>query len=419
MSNPLAIAAVTATLRNLLTAGVTADPDLVDTVVTMQPLDRARVNGNNANQVNIFLYHVLPSGAWRNMDMPGRVRPGEVAQPPLGLNLFYLITAFGRDNDTLRPFSHQLMGRAMSCLNDHPLLGSEEIKVALANNDLWLQIERVRFTLQPFSVEEIARLWTGFQTQYRLSVAYEAAVVLIESSRAVVASLPVLKRGQGDTGIAAQSNVLSPFPTLQQIVLPPNQTSAKLADTLTLRGYNLSGEQVSVQFSHPLLATPLVVSALTATNTEITVTLKSDVPPGGAAPNDAAVWAVGSYMVAVMITNPGEPGQTSNALPLAIAPEITTKLPLKSRKAKNGQVTCTFNCSPELRPGQRIALLVGSQEVQGTPVAEQSEQVSFVIDGVASGTHYVRLRVDGVDSQLVDRTSTPPEFDPSHKVTIP
>ena len=144
MSNSAAIAAVTATLRNLLTAGVVADPDLVDATVTMQPLDRARTNGNSANQINIFLYHVLPSSTWRNMPYPGALRAGESGAPVLGLNLYYLITAFGRDNDAQRPFSHQLLGRAMSTLHDHPLLGVDEIRSALPNNDLWDQVERVR-----------------------------------------------------------------------------------------------------------------------------------------------------------------------------------------------------------------------------------------------------------------------------------
>src|SRR5258706_7820799 len=149
MSNPLAIAAVTATLRNLLQTGLARDPDLNDITVTMQPLDRARLGGNTANQMNVFLYHVLPSGAWRNADIPGRVRPGENGGFPLGLNLYYLLTAFGKENDSARPFSHQVMGRALSILNDHPLLGSEEIQTALPNNDLWNQIDRIRFTLQP------------------------------------------------------------------------------------------------------------------------------------------------------------------------------------------------------------------------------------------------------------------------------
>src|SRR5277367_4765553 len=127
MSNPLAIAAVTATLRQLLQTGLAADPDLNDVTVTIQPLDRARTGGNAANQLNLFLYHVLPSGAWRNTSIPNRFRSGESGAPPLGLNLYYLITAFGKENDTLRPFSHQLLGRAMSILNDHPLLSSAEI----------------------------------------------------------------------------------------------------------------------------------------------------------------------------------------------------------------------------------------------------------------------------------------------------
>ena len=228
MSNSAAIAAVTATLRNLLTEGVTTDPDLVDATVTMQPLDRARMNGNSANQINIFLYHVLPSSTWRNMTFPGSARPGESAAPVLGLNLYYLITAFGRDNDAQRPFSHQLIGRAMSTLHDHPLLGADEIKAALPKNDLWTQVERVRFSLQPFSMEEIAKLWTGFQTQYRLSVAYEAAVVLIESTRPVAAPLPVLTRGRSDSGVVAQSNLQLPFPIIDSITAPNQQSAATL-----------------------------------------------------------------------------------------------------------------------------------------------------------------------------------------------
>jgi hypothetical protein len=414
MSNALAIAAVTATLRNLLTEGVTADPDLADTVVTMQPLDRARVNGITANQVNIFLYHVLPSGTWRNMDMPGRVRSGESSQPPLGLNLYYLLTAFGRDNDTQRPFSHQLMGRAMSLLNDHPLLGADEIKNALADNDLWLQVERVRFTLQPFSVEEIAKLWTGFQTQYRLSVAYEAAVVLIESARAVVASLPVLKRGADDSGVNSQTNLLSPFPTLQQIIFPRNQTTAALGDTLTLKGYKLSGAAVSVQFSHRLLDSSIEVSASSATDTEITVSLASNPPADG----DAALWPAGPYMVAVVVQDKDGNPEISKAMPLALSPKITTKLPMKAKR-KGDVVTCTITCTPEVRPEQQVALLIGSQEVPAPQLAAQTNSITFVVPTMNPGSYFIRLRVDGTDSQLVDRTTPTPDFDTTQKVTIP
>jgi hypothetical protein len=185
MSNWQAIAAVTATLRNLLTQSITIERDLQDTSVTSLLPDRARPSGTTANQVNLFLYQVVPNPAWRNLDMPRQTRPGESGTPPLALNLYYLLTTYGRDDDASRPFSHELLGRAMRTLHDHPVLGPVEIQNALSGNDLYTQIERIRLTLQPLSVEEVYRLWHGFQTPYRTSVSYEATVVLIDSLREV------------------------------------------------------------------------------------------------------------------------------------------------------------------------------------------------------------------------------------------
>ena len=88
MSNSLAIAAVTATLRNLLNNNQTGLPtELADVDITTKPLDKAgNGNGSNdgsGNQVNLFLYQTEPNPAWRNMDMPIQVKTGEAGQPPL------------------------------------------------------------------------------------------------------------------------------------------------------------------------------------------------------------------------------------------------------------------------------------------------------------------------------------------------
>ena len=244
MSNPLSIAAVTATLRNLLSTGVTTDPELADAIVTMQPIDRARPDQTTANQLNVFLYHILPNAALRNMNLPTSVRNGETGMPPLALNLYYLITAYGRDNDARGPFSHRLLGRAMSILADHPLLGPDEIEAALPGNDLWSQIERVRITTQPLPQDELSKLWTGFQTGFRLSVAYEVAVVLIDSTLPVTTPLPVLIRGPGDTGVQVQASMSAPYPTLTGVTLPNRQTSVVPGDTITLTGALLSGDKL-------------------------------------------------------------------------------------------------------------------------------------------------------------------------------
>ena len=52
------------------------------------------------------------------------------------------------------------------------------------------QIERVRITPQPLSVDELSKLWTAFQTHFRISAAYQVSVVLIESTRPNVRRCP-------------------------------------------------------------------------------------------------------------------------------------------------------------------------------------------------------------------------------------
>ncbi|TYO63531.1 DUF4255 domain-containing protein [Bradyrhizobium hipponense] len=418
MSNPAAIAAVTATIRNLLTTGVTADPDLVDTTVTMQAPHLARTNGNSANQINIFLYNVRPSGSWLNMPSPVTVRPGEFGVPVLGLNLYYLITVFGRDNDAQRPFSHQLLGRAMSTLHDHPLLGADEIKAALADNDLWNQAERVRFTLQPLSVDEIGKMWPGFQTHYQLSVAYEAAVVLIDSARPIVTPLPVLTRGRSDSGISALANVLSQFPTIDSVEPPDKQPMALPGNAIKLGGRNLSGDRVTVKFASPRLPAPIEVPADGASSdSEVIVKI----------PDDSANFPAGLYTIAAVVRKRSEPDQsgnemppsvhTSNETPLSVAPRITSNLPVEAQIAQ-GTATISLNCAPEVRPEQRVSLLLGSTEISAAPRTAQTGQLAFAVTDAVAGEFWIRLRVDGVDSQLVDYSKSPPTFMDKQKAKI-
>ena len=127
MSNVLAIAATTRTLRNLLLTRMPAlDAELSDLEVTLQPPDIAR-KGTSKAQFNLFLYQVVANAAWRNLDMPGQVRPGESAPPPLALNLHYLITAWGRGESDIDAISHRVLAAAMSTLHDRVVLDGNDI----------------------------------------------------------------------------------------------------------------------------------------------------------------------------------------------------------------------------------------------------------------------------------------------------
>jgi hypothetical protein len=412
MSNPLAIAATTLTLQAILQSGVLSDPDdtdLTDTTVTILPPDKARGN-NNANQLNLFLYQILPNAAWRNMNIPTQVAPGETSNPPLALTLHYLLTAFGKDNDTTLPYGHHLLGKAMSILYDHALLGPEEIKAATTasypDSDLDKQVERVRITLQPLSLEEISKLWTGLVTQYRLSVGYEVSVALIDSTQPKKAPLPVLTRGPKDKGVLSQANLIPPFPALTLIQFPNNQSAVRLGEQLILSGYNLDGTVVKVQFDHPLWNAPVQVNpdpGNTAQQIKVTI------------PSSPAVWPAGFYTVAVLVQKPSETYlRTTNQLSLPVAPKIT----VAPSSAAGPNVLYTVTSSPEVWPDQYVSLLLNDQEVVADPHATQTATVNFHAQSLSAGTYFVRLRVDGVDSFLVNKAVTPPQFDTSQRVTV-
>ncbi|HVR96990.1 MAG TPA: DUF4255 domain-containing protein [Thermoanaerobaculia bacterium] len=413
MSSPLAIAAATATLRSLLDIGL--GKGTVN--VTARPLDRAR--DGSGEQVNLFLYSPQVDAALRNQDIPGKIKPGETGRPPLPLTLFYLLTAYSDDKDEVK--SQMLLGRAMGILHDHPLLGAAEIKDATDTNvpgsDLHEQIERVRISLQPLPIDEISKLWTSFQTAYRTSAAYQVSVILIESRRPGKMPLPVLKRGEADRGAVAEPDLVPPFPTLTELVLPGKQASALLGDIVILRGHHLDQGTLTVRFTNPHLTDPVPFTVGITTATEVPITLTG--------PNAAQRWVAGFYTVALVLKD-GERERTTNELPLTVAPEITsapadvTRGGLPDLKAE-----ITLTCSPEVRLGQRAALLWGDLEVPAVPLPPPppdppplTDMLKFEIKQAPLGKRFLRLRIDGVDSFLIDPMADPPAFDQSKKLEI-
>ncbi|MEO7913047.1 MAG: DUF4255 domain-containing protein [Roseiflexaceae bacterium] len=420
MSNALAIAATTATLRSLLARGLGIDH------VTVRSLDNARKD-ITTDHVNLFLYQTLPDAAWRNMDMPRQLKPGETGQPPLPLMLYYLLTAYSDDLDDTG--SHRLLGQAMSILHDHPLLGAAEIRNAtssiadLAESDLHEQVERVRITLQPLTLEEMSKVWSPFQTQYRLSAAYQVAVILIESTRPVRSPLPVLSRGQDDRGV---TSVTGGLPILEEVRVPFSGTftddirlsrslpSAQLGDQLALLGRNFTGDNVSVSFKHQRLArTFQPVQILTVTEDTILVQLPA---PGD--PTDptaaTATWPAGFYTAIVTVQRADQPDRISNELPFALAPTIT----LAPTNAPAGDIALTVTCAPMIRPEQRVSLLFRDGEIVAAPRTVATNSLTFDLTAIPAGDYVLRLRVDGVDSLPLNRQAATPAFAANQRLKV-
>ncbi|MGH8761964.1 MAG: DUF4255 domain-containing protein [Nitrosospira sp.] len=410
MSNALAIAAVTSTMRFLLENSIQADPALTGTLVTTKPPDKAR-GTNTGRQINLFLYQPQANAAFRNGEIPHRATRGETGMPPLALNLFYLATAYGEEQRADEEvMSHHLLGRAMSTFHDHPLLGADEIRNALPDNDLHQQIERVRITLQPMTVDEISKLWSAFQTPYRLSSFYQAAVVLIESTRQLHAPLPVLTRGRDDRGVMSQPSLIPPYPAIDQITLPDKQNAVRLGETVIISGHHLDGENVRVRLTNRQLPEPRILTPEPgAISTEVKVLF----------PDQPAEWLADVYLLAIVVRKADEPSdRVTNELPLLVAPQITAIAPNPAIRDATGNVTLTLTCKPQIHADQRASLLLGDWEIRANARPAQTDSLDFDIMGATPGDYFLRLRVDGIDSLLIDKSTTVPVFDPSQKVTI-
>jgi hypothetical protein len=415
MSNSLAIAATTATIRNLLLTQVPQrDNDLADLQVTTQPPDLAR-KGITTSQLNLFLYVTMINGAWRNMDMPRQVRPGENASPPLALNLHYLITAYGRGDTDNEAVSHRALGGAMSVLHDHPVLGRDEITLALAGNDLGNQFERLRITPITTPLDEMSKLWTALQTQYRLSVGYEVTVILIDSRLSMSSAPPVIKRGEAGRGPSA---VAGAAPTLTGITAPLSQPAARLGEDIVIAGTQLTTVDASVRFANRNLSNPVVLipSAGNAPDQ-----LGGHLPSQAEDPNAFARWVPGFYTVSLVVAHGGVPPIVSNAVPFMLAGQIT----VSPNDATAGTFALTVTCAPRLVNGQAVLLLFGNKQIHPDSVAtpadpSQPSTVNFTVQDATAGTYLVRLRVDGVDSIPVVYTGAPPlaGFDPAQQVTV-
>jgi hypothetical protein len=443
MSSFLAIGAVTALLKNLLEEGL-IQRDLSgnlggDPIVEALAPDLISAKlSDKKSRLNLFCYEATPNIGWRNVGLPSLNGQGErTGSPPLALDLHYLLTAYSEQYFV----AEILLGFAMQLLHETPVLTRQTIRrkqqewssgnipmlKTLATAGLADQAEQIKITPQSTDPEVISRLWTAFQANLRPTAAYQVTAVLIESELAGRSPLPVLTRGPADSGVVSQAELVPPFPTLTAVVPPNNQASAKLADDLTLHGHHLDGSNIRVRFTNSRSQRVLEASPLSGnTADQITVRLTNAQDPD-APPNipPRRRWAAGLYSVAALVQRPGETfRRTTNDLPFVLAPTIVKPVEVSSGgqgggSGGSGEITFKVTCKPAVRPEQRVVLLVGDIEVPARPHPTQTDTLTFVTGPLAPGEYYVRLRVDGADSLLVNRSVTPPVFDTGQKVTIP
>ncbi|SNS14376.1 Protein of unknown function [Geodermatophilus pulveris] len=411
MANHLAIATVTAALRLRLTRDIS--PVVPDVQVVARRPDAA--DDKATSQVTVFLYRVLPNGALRNSDLPTRGTDGVARRRPrIALDLHYLLS-FSGDEGGFVP--QRMLGSSMASLHSEPGLSRAELATAtegdpsLAGSDIDSELESVVFTLGDLSLDDMSKVWSVFfQTPYRLSVGYEASVVLIEADIPTSEPLPV------------RQEAVDALPVRQPVIHLVRVAAADQAPDdgpyLEILGRDLRAAVTTVRFDddEPRGAT-------TATATRVLVPL-GDVPAG--------VHRV-QVVHEVPIGDPPVPHRVveSAAVPFVLRPVVDPRFVAGGGVPPDPPGNAVdVGFTPPLAAGQRVRLLLNERTDPAPtdrplrfhrlePAAEPAAGATtsrFPADAVEPGTYLVRAQVDGAESLLDLQGGEGP---PGPRVTVP
>jgi len=191
-------------------------------------------------------------------------------------------------------------------------------------------------------------------------------------------------------------------PMLTDIVPPLHQPVARIGDRIDLQGHDLDGTGREVRLVNDRFGIDMVIAA---------------VPPGSGADGlvqfdlDASLAAtlpVGVYGVTVRVVRPAEtdPRET-NRLTMVLAPQMTN-LPLNVNRDGAGTAAFTIDFAPMLRAGQRAVLVLGQDEFLPQGNGSPAVSLDFTIPHASTGSLLARLRVDDIESPIIDLSQEPP-----------
>jgi hypothetical protein len=420
VSSALAIAAVTAVLKDLLNNGIVAN-DLAAVAgnsvrVTSKPPDLLKTGADEEAGLNLFLYQTSHNTTLRNNSLPAfDARGDRVGNPPLALDLHYLLMAYGKDEYQ----AEILMGYAMQLLHETPVLSRKAIRdslsaipsvqvsgsilppayQALAAADLADQIETVKICPEPLGVEDISKLWSAFQANhFRLTSGYSASVVLIQSRKSTRASLPVLKSNLYVVPLER--------PRIDEVTSaaePPADVRITAASTILVKGCGLRGDVTRVRIGE------VTVTPSDPGDARIAIDLNG---MGGLRAGVQATQVVHELLMGDPA--PGQPhrGLESNVVPFVLHPIVS--VPASYSLAA---VTMTVVFDPAVGKAQRVTLYLYEHNAPATRPARaysfpppkdngivgpatDTTSIPFVVGNVVPGDYLAYVSVDGADSPL-------------------
>ncbi len=393
MSTHSAIAAVTATLHRRLREALQVTGLNADVSHTRPGTTNAFPNKVG---VHLYLYMVTPNAALRNVDLPTRDDRGRiVGRPTVALELHYLLSFVG-DEALHEP--QRMLGAVAIDLHANPVLTPDEIRLAtqatpeLAGSRLEQQIERVRLTTEAINLEEFSKLWSVlFQTQYLLSAAYKASVVLLEAD--VEPPVPARVRDRGVW--------VAPLPPKISSISPQLLGAGAL---MVIRGAKLLGEPTIVRFVHEHGSVREVSPALLRDD-RIELNLPSDLRAG-----IVSVQVVTRHVATSGSLPPRTFELESELVPFMLAPRIV-QVPgsetLGELVAAAGDAV-VVNVTPAIASEQDVQVHVGSVRVQPSSVITTNglTELTFTVPNdpalVPGEAYPLRVGVDRAVSLIED-----------------
>jgi uncharacterized protein (DUF2132 family) len=148
--------------------GGDADPFTIE--VTGLAPDSVRDKGHC--QLSLYLFHVEQDKFQMNSPLLSK-RAQTIPSQPLSLNLYYLLTAFDKDNYV---HEQQAMSIAMRCFHENPIVHTS---VNLNLPPPTAVREEFTLTMAVQTADDLARLWQSVTIPMRLAVIYRVSVIFV------------------------------------------------------------------------------------------------------------------------------------------------------------------------------------------------------------------------------------------------
>jgi hypothetical protein len=220
----LDLSQVTSTLASLLELNINQHLQPGGPPVTAVATAPHNVGDSAQNQLSLYLYHVSEDPYYRNMPGAGN-DPPNVAKAPMGLCLYYILTAHHTSDDLeADPLTQQrLMGLALKTFHDIPVVtdNTEVEGTRLLPDPLRGRQNSIQVIMRQLSPEDAMGFWAGEEQQVtRLSAYYEVRVIFLEPEQPRISPGIVLNLGAYVVQLGAPA--LSTTESRVPFALPPS-----------------------------------------------------------------------------------------------------------------------------------------------------------------------------------------------------